>query len=189
MTGQSRRTPAGTLFAVVFAVAALIARGTALDGQSFPPNASPDPALERALRFAFSDAARLFSRDPCLRLLSEFRDAAGVELLRRLDQTGDSVSTYLHRLAVAPGDHRELCRSGNVLAGTRPGARVVYFCSRRFVRLQFHDPDLAAAVVIHEVLHTLGLPENPPSSQEITARVVDHCGDRARKDVAVSSPK
>jgi hypothetical protein len=30
-------------------------------------------------------------------------------------------------------------------------------------------------MVIHEMLHTLGLGENPPSTFEITARVRDRC--------------
>jgi hypothetical protein len=33
----------------------------------------------------------------------------------------------------------------------------------------------AQAIVIHEALHTLGLGENPPSSAEITARVLASC--------------
>ena len=35
---------------------------------------------------------------------------------------------------------------------------------------------LARAVIIHEALHSLGLGENPPSSQAITARVLNRCG-------------
>jgi hypothetical protein len=38
------------------------------------------------------------------------------------------------------------------------------------------DPPLAEAIIIHEALHTLGLREDPPSSREITRRVVKRCG-------------
>jgi hypothetical protein len=38
------------------------------------------------------------------------------------------------------------------------------------------ERDRAEAVVIHEVLHTLGLDENPPSSDQITTRVERRCG-------------
>jgi hypothetical protein len=31
------------------------------------------------------------------------------------------------------------------------------------------------AVIIHEMLHSLGLGENPPSSKEITLRVMQRC--------------
>jgi hypothetical protein len=35
----------------------------------------------------------------------------------------------------------------------------------------------AEALVIHEMLHSLGLGENPPPSDEITARVRARCGE------------
>jgi hypothetical protein len=34
-------------------------------------------------------------------------------------------------------------------------------------------------VLIHELLHSLGLGENPPSSAEITRQVTKRCGGRA----------
>ena len=45
----------------------------------------------------------------------------------------------------------------------------------RFVVRNNRSPVRAQAIVIHEVLHTLGLGENPPSSTEITARVLARC--------------
>jgi hypothetical protein len=36
----------------------------------------------------------------------------------------------------------------------------------------------AEAIVIHEWLHSLGLGENPPSSDYITTRVRARCGER-----------
>jgi hypothetical protein len=36
---------------------------------------------------------------------------------------------------------------------------------------------MAEVYVIHEMLHTLGLGENPPSSQEITQAVVKRCAN------------
>jgi hypothetical protein len=41
---------------------------------------------------------------------------------------------------------------------------------------QRRDPGLTAALIIHEELHSLGLGENPPSSQAITAQVIARCG-------------
>jgi hypothetical protein len=32
-------------------------------------------------------------------------------------------------------------------------------------------------LLIHEALHTLGLGENPPSSEEISNIVLTHCGE------------
>jgi len=37
-------------------------------------------------------------------------------------------------------------------------------------------PFYAEAVIIHETLHSLGLGENPPTSDEITWRVFSRCG-------------
>ena len=45
----------------------------------------------------------------------------------------------------------------------------------RFARNQTQNPSLAEAMVIHEMLHTLGLGENPPSSLEINERVRARC--------------
>jgi len=46
---------------------------------------------------------------------------------------------------------------------------------RSFAEKQVRDPWTAENMVIHEMLHTLGLGENPPSSREITRRVNDRC--------------
>ena len=61
------------------------------------------------------------------------------------------------------------------LAYTGPGSRVVFVCGRKFRALWNDSPDAAEAAIIHEALHCLGLGENPPSWEEITARVVDAC--------------
>ena len=49
-------------------------------------------------------------------------------------------------------------------------------CKETFARVQSDDPGLAANVVIHEMLHALGLGEAPltpnaPTSEEITRQV------------------
>jgi len=41
--------------------------------------------------------------------------------------------------------------------------------------VQRSEPGVAESLVIHEVLHTLGLGENPPASVEITRRVEARC--------------
>jgi hypothetical protein len=48
--------------------------------------------------------------------------------------------------------------------------------SSRLAQLHLRNPVLAESIVIHEMLHTLGLGENPPSSQEITQQVKRRCG-------------
>jgi len=47
-----------------------------------------------------------------------------------------------------------------------------------------NDPAYAEMILIHELLHTLGLGENPPTSLEITARVTERCGDASTRRAA-----
>jgi hypothetical protein len=37
------------------------------------------------------------------------------------------------------------------------------------------NPVHIAALLIHEMMHTLGLGENPPNAEAITARVLERC--------------
>jgi hypothetical protein len=66
------------------------------------------------------------------------------------------------------------CR--DTIAYTAPGSRVVFLCAPAIERAWRENPDHLVASLIHEMLHTLGLGENPPSSAEITARVLSGCG-------------
>jgi hypothetical protein len=58
---------------------------------------------------------------------------------------------------------------------TTPGSRAVFVCTNRFTDFAKRSPVEAEAIVIHELLHTLGLGENPPSSDEITEAVLEAC--------------
>jgi hypothetical protein len=59
-----------------------------------------------------------------------------------------------------------------------PGVRRVFVCSK-FADVQLRQPGIAESMVIHEILHTLGLREAPqkgaPTSIEITQRVEARC--------------
>jgi hypothetical protein len=72
------------------------------------------------------------------------------------------------------GSNESPCRRPSVYAFTVPGVRAVRVCPS-LGWLAAGDPERAESIVIHEVLHTLGLEENPPSSEEITARVEKRC--------------
>jgi hypothetical protein len=68
------------------------------------------------------------------------------------------------------------CRMGSsVFAFTSPGSRVVHVCGRRFLEAFRASRTLGEVVIIHEFLHVLGLGENPPSSEAITAQVAARC--------------
>ena len=112
----------------------------------------------------------------CGAILLEFRDPSGRVLHDRLRESGLGPREYLGRLLFLDGDRTPFCLSSERLAGSAPGGRFVLLCGRRFGRLAIEDPRYAAVVMLHEALHTLGLPENPPSSAEITERVFARCG-------------
>ena len=77
-------------------------------------------------------------------------------------------------LPLVDGSERRLCRWSNVQLLTVPHLPRVWVCGR-FPATQVREPAMAESLLIHEMLHTLGLGENPPSSLEITRRVSDRC--------------
>jgi hypothetical protein len=128
-------------------------------------------AVERALHGA---DARL-AEPACREVLGDFLDTAGESLRTRMEAQGVSERAYLRRIVFAEDRHTHACRSKDTLAATSPGSRVVFVCPTAFARAVSANPEHAEATLIHEMLHTLGLGENPPSSQEITARVLARC--------------
>jgi len=174
---RSRERPRVWLALIVVSGAALARFGLGDDRTRLRFEGTRDVAFEHVVLAAFGDAAQRLARDPCVRLLSELRDRSGRTLAARLEEQGRTAVEHLSTLVVSDGDRRAFCQSSIVLAGVVPGRPAVTFCGRRFVRQQRLDPGYAAVIVIHEALHTLGLPENPPTSEEITARVRERCSE------------
>jgi hypothetical protein len=137
-----------------------------------------DSRARGGLEQAVAGAKVRLSRPACLRVLADFRDADGHTLLERLDATTQSAGDYLvNRIWFVSGDDTALCRrERTVPAFTVPGHHVVRVCAARFAELSSRQPVAAELVLIHEMLHTLGLGENPPSSREITQQVTMRCG-------------
>ncbi len=133
-----------------------------------------DVYTRHAAHRAFAGAADWLEHTPCQGVFAEFMDGAGHPLtdsLKRLEVTGAS---YLQLLKVYDGDGRGPCKA-SALAFTAIGSRAVFLCGREFERAWRRDARAAQAVVIHEALHSLGLPENPPSPRYITYRVSARC--------------
>lgn len=128
-----------------------------------------------ALREAGRAAAERLADPACSRVFSEFQDASGRTLQQRLDALGRNGAAQLGAIYFYDGQNRTGCQRGRTLAITEPGSVVVHVCPR-FVRSQRQDPDQAPVTLIHELLHTLGLGENPPSSDAITRHVRARCG-------------
>ena len=125
-------------------------------------------------------AARL-EEPECGKVLTDFTDRSGRTLRENLEPLGVSASEYLRQLEFVDGRSVRQCRDGLVMMTTEPGVPRVSVCpaegqlNSRLSRLEFRSGSLAEAMVIHEMLHTLGLGENPPSTFEITKRVRDRC--------------
>jgi hypothetical protein len=135
----------------------------------------PPAAGGIALHWAVVGARQRLEQPACRALLTEFSDRSGRTLQENLAALGETGGNYLARVLFADGSGRLRCGGDEAYAFTKPGSRVVYVCGRAFKNLARRDPVKAQAIVIHEALHTLGLGENPPTSAEITARVVARC--------------
>jgi hypothetical protein len=114
----------------------------------------------------------------CASLLTDFTDRDGRTLASKLEPLGVSASQYLLQLRFFDGSQQPVCRPRVIMATVR-GAPRVFVCpgrvNSRLSQVELESSLLAEAMIIHEMLHALGLGENPPSSFEITARVRESC--------------
>jgi hypothetical protein len=81
----------------------------------------------------------------------------------------------LAALIIEDGETQRQCGEQGVLAFTVAGSRVVNVCGRAFARVEQSNAEKAQATLVHELLHSLGLGENPPSPRRITYRVKELC--------------
>jgi len=165
---SSRPRASRTLLAVALALTATTA------------TAAP-PAVRRLTRWdasaverAVSGASRRLEDPRCQAVLDDF-EVGGRTLRASLAEWGTSPAGYLRLVPFLDGSAHPLCRRGNVALVTEVGVRRVYVCTAVFSAYQLRSPGVAESLIIHELLHTLGLGENPPSSIEITQRVEARC--------------
>jgi hypothetical protein len=125
---------------------------------------------------ALRGAIRRLSRSECQHLFEDFTDQAGRALRVNLATTAESPADFLAGLYFVEGDDAIQCRTNQVVtAFTTSGSRVIHVCSQRF--LQFAVKTKGGEILlIHELLHALGLGENPPTSSRITNAVMNRCG-------------
>ena len=112
----------------------------------------------------------------CEQLFSDFFDESGRPLAGRLGDDGRSGAEHLSSLYFVDADKRR-CQSHELMvAFTEPGSRVIHVCATRFVErfaVKLRDGEL---LIIHELLHALGLGEDPPAPAEIDRIVRKRCG-------------
>ena len=136
----------------------------------------PRPAIEDKLpelRWARVRARERLGRPECQAVLADFESVNGGRLDLVLRASGRTAQEQLDLLALESGLGRPLCDRRVSTAFTQVGSTVVSVCLRPFTLL---PPAEQEAVVIHEMLHSLGLGENPPESVAITAQVLKRCG-------------
>jgi len=130
------------------------------------------------VRFAVERAARgalhRLERPECAEVLSDFRDASGHTIQERLDRLNETPRGYLTGLTFRDAYDRR-CQDFVTLVFTYVGSRDVFVCGTRFSQAYDRNPSYVEALVIHEMMHTLGLGENPPSSPQIQAQVLQRC--------------
>jgi hypothetical protein len=133
-------------------------------------------SVYRALRAM----GRRLEKPQCRHVLDEFNSkASGRPLADALRDQDRTLERHIASLVFKDGSGDRACAPASVLAFTRVGSDTISVCAAPFLRATRGDPAFAEIALIHEVLHTLGLGENPPSSAEITARVAERCGDWA----------
>jgi hypothetical protein len=165
MRGLRRATAASlTLVAV-----AAIPRETAAQGGLRPLTGFD----LRRVEYAREGAMRRLQSPECRQVLSDFRDPEGRTPLENLAPFAVEPDQYLAQIPFLDGTSRPLCQGQSQLLTTRGIARVLV-CKSFYPTVQ-QQRDMAEIYVIHEMLHTLGLDENPPASLEITQQVKRRC--------------
>ena len=149
------------------------------DAPPAPPETLLVPSFNAAdanmVKIVRQGAMRRLRSPECQRVLADFRDPEGRTLLENLQSFGMEPEGYLETIAFLDGRNQAFCRSGRVYLATVIGARRVFVC-RPFFQAVWQDRGRVEISVIHEMLHTLKLGEDPPSSVEITDQVVARCG-------------
>ena len=146
-----------------------------LGREAWPLIHIPDPVVRRATIAALETASARFADGDCRPIFTDFEDGNGRSLADRLSDVALDIHAYLKTITFIDDTRHKLCVTG-ALAFTVPGSRVVRVCVDEFKRIYPERPDYVVASVMHEILHTLGLGENPPTSRQVTARVLARCG-------------
>ena len=142
--------------------AALIAAApSASDGSPRRPSLRAPEAKSVAL--ARENAARWLQDPECRRVFSDFHDAHGRTIEEKLEAWALDPAEYVRSLPFVDGLGESRCHAGKVMLASGVNVPRVFVCPG-FAKVHRDEPRFATSLVIHEVLHTLGLGENPPSS-------------------------
>ena len=155
-------------------------RAPGAESQLVAPSARSGRAMESSRTGAVRTMAGAGMPEAAHRLYRRPRPLAA----RETGGAGLSAADYLQMMTFVDGSSTRSCRLGRwVLLVARPGSGTVHVCptfgdpfGSRLADVQLRNPALAESIVIHEMLHTLGLGEDPPTSEAITRQVQLRCG-------------
>jgi hypothetical protein len=172
-----------TVFGPAFAVLLSLAAATSIQAGPRPINfARPLNAFDSALvERVRAGAVRRLQAPECAKVLTEFTDREGRTLDRNLEPWGLSAPDYLRMIHFRDGSSVPHCEQRSVQLVSIPRMLPVFLCPdpegphSKLAAVEAKNPALAEFMVIHEMPHTLGLGENPPSTFEITERVRKRC--------------
>jgi hypothetical protein len=129
---------------------------------------------------AIAGAGARLTRPDCQEVLDDFTDGAGQPLSTSLAATGRGPAAAFALLRFYDDRESPQCYGGAILAFTQVRSLVIRVCGRYFKHRFLGNRVTTELIMIHEFLHTLGLGENPPTSQDINKQVAARCGDRRR---------
>jgi hypothetical protein len=128
-----------------------------------------------AVRRSVEGAKRRLAEPGCQKVVSDFEDLSGRPLQASLEAVAPEADAYLGGLFFYDGSSLAPCANRNVLAVTAPGSRVIHICPEQFRRKYRQTPLHTEITIIHEMLHSLGLGEDPPTPSQITSQVMSRC--------------
>lgn len=126
------------------------------------------------VRRALDGAHERLGRPECRKLFTDFVDVDGRPLQQRLDALDLDGQQFLRYVGFYEGYGHKPCGHAGVMAFTQPRSLAVRVCPA----IAKGDRELVELILIHEMLHSLGLGENPPSTFAITNQVRRRCGGR-----------
>jgi hypothetical protein len=126
---------------------------------------------------ALKGAIRRLARPSCQLVFTDFDDPVVQPLSNALAVLGKTPEEFLAVLYFVEGDGSNQCRDETTAAFTAPNSRVIHVCGTHFADRFGRNPARGEIILIHELLHALGLGENPPAKAHITDAVLNRCGN------------
>lgn len=133
----------------------------------------PPGPLARILGPARDLAVERLGRTDCRKIFEEVHDFTGRPVARRLEAGERSPASHFARLTFVESPDGPC--AANIVAWSVAGDARIRICSREFSAVAGRDRRGAAAILIHEALHTLGVAEDA-AKEALTSYVRRRCG-------------